>query len=102
MESDTGCQSLEDGGGFFLDGDGNIVGKKDFFQSGKQNISTPVSKDTIWIDEIKVPEDILGKVRSVAVCIYLKNNLLKVDRGARDWNDRRFLIDFPSSLPIDG
>ena len=87
---------------FFLDGDGNIVGKKDFFQSGKPNISTPVSKDTIWIDEIKVPADILGKVRRVGICIYSKNDRLKVDRGARDWNDSRFLIDFPYSLRMDG
>ncbi len=85
----------------FLDGDGNIVGKDNFFQSRKANISTPVSKDTIWIDEISVPADIRGKARMAGICIYSKNDRLKIDRGTRDWNDTRLLIDFPSFLGTD-
>ena len=86
----------------FLDEYGNVVGKSDFFQSRKANISTPVFEDTIWIDQISVPSDILGKARKAGVCIYSKNDRLKIDRGPRDWNDRRLLIDLPSSMGTDG
>ncbi len=86
----------------FIDREGTIVGNGDYFQSRKENISTPVSRNTIWVDEISVPEKIQGRIRRVGVCIYENDELLKIEKGPRDWNERRFLVDFPFSSQGNG
>lgn len=79
------------------DASGNILAQADY----KQPMSrTTLKQGTIWKDSILIPADKLkGGESKLAIALYPYNHpdqLLPVDRGDRDWGDRRLLINLES------
>lgn len=79
----------------FLDKEGNIVGKADYFQSHRMISSGWVPKGAIWRDEIPVSDKYYTTSQTVGICIYKNRNLLVISNGPTDWNGKRLLIDLP-------
>jgi len=81
------------------DVNGNMIVPADY----KQPMSrTKIKQGVIWKDTIFIPAGKLsGKESKLAIALYPHNHpekLLPVDRGNRDWGNRRLLIDLGSVI----
>jgi hypothetical protein len=82
---------------YLTDINGNIL----LIANLKQPLTRTAEKQgTIWWDSIAIPTDKLrGRESKLAIAVYQNNDdFLHIDRGNRDWNDHRLLIDLEGAV----
>jgi peptidoglycan/LPS O-acetylase OafA/YrhL len=78
------------------DVNGNILEQADYKQPKRRLIKKP---GVIWKDMVFIPEDKMkGRVNKLAISLYGSKQLLPVDRGIRDWGNRRLLVNIERYL----
>lgn len=80
------------------DDEGKILAQADFDQDSR---ASEVPPGTIWRDLIRLPDSKVRGAAIVAIGLLHDGEWLKVDRGPRDWDDRRLLIAIPRTQRED-
>jgi hypothetical protein len=75
----------------FVGDDGRLLGGADHPQAENK---PPIREGQAWVDIVSLTHAQLSRVRYLGFGIYMMGqDLLPIDRGVRDWNNRRLLVD---------
>ncbi len=79
-----------------IDHDGKLLGGADYPQEMNRR---PIASGDLWVDTVTLRKDQLKEATSIGLGMYrLGEDLIPIDRGTRDWRDRRLLIDIESQM----
>lgn len=80
-----------------IDADGKLLGGADYPQEVNRK---RVAIGERWVDTVMLRHNQLKDAVSIGLGMYrLGEDLIPIDRGRRDWRDRRLLIDIATQLP---
>ena len=83
-----------------VDDAGKILAQRDYALNPTVSRPSPVPwlsvVDPFWVDRVQIPATMLKGVTHVAIAVYhKKGGVEEVDRGPRDWDNRRLLLTLP-------
>jgi hypothetical protein len=79
-----------------VDPSGKILAGADYPQD---TAHTTVPEGTIWRDVVKIPASKLNGATTIAIGLYqVATGNVPIDRGPRDWGNRRLLIPLPNTM----